>query len=74
MNVIVVKAHGRWTGAEVVFHIARTIDIFGFETAALKFVENGAIWFAHHIGQNRQAATVGHTNDDILNSQVGHRA
>ena len=29
-------------GAEVIFHVARAIDIFGFEAAALKFVEDRA--------------------------------
>ncbi len=57
-------------GAEVVFHIARSVDVFGFEAAALEFVENGAVGFAHDIGQNRQAATVRHADHDVLDAQI----
>jgi hypothetical protein len=38
--------------AEVIFHIAGAIDVFGFEAAALEFVENGAVGFHHDVGQN----------------------
>ena len=53
----------------MVFHIARAIDIFGFEAAALEFVEDRAVGLAHHIGQNRQAAAVGHADDDLFQAQ-----
>ena len=56
-------------GAEVVFHIARTINVFGLGTAALKFVENRAVGFLHHVGQNRQAAPVRHADDDVTHAQ-----
>ena len=36
-------------GPQMIFHIARTINGFGFETAALEFVENRAVGLHHHI-------------------------
>ena len=42
-SVAVKFAVGR--GAEVVFHIARAVDIFWFEAAALKFVKDRAVGF-----------------------------
>ena len=53
----------------MVFHIARAIDIFGFEAAALELVENRAIGLHQHIGQHRQAAPVRHADDDFLHAQ-----
>ena len=38
--------------AEVVFHITRSINIFGFIAAALEFVENGAVGFHHDVGED----------------------
>jgi hypothetical protein len=54
----------------VVFHIARTIDVFGFVAAALKFVENRAVRLAHHIGQHRQTPPVRHADNDVLHAQI----
>ena len=66
-GVAIKAAVGR--GAKVVFHIARTIDIFRLEAATLEFVENGAVGLHQHIGQHRQAAPVRHADDDFLHAQ-----
>ena len=60
--------------AKVVFHIARAIDIFRLEAAALKFVENGAVRLAHHIRQNVQPAPVRHADGDLLYPPARRRA
>ena len=56
-------------GAEVIFHITRTIHILGLEAAALEFIEDGAIGLAHHVGQNVQTAPVRHPDYDITDTQ-----
>jgi hypothetical protein len=61
-------------GAEVVFHIARAIDILGLEAAALEFVEDRAIGLAHHVGQHRQPAAVRHADHDFLHAPARRRA
>ena len=53
----------------MIFHIARSIHILGLERAALEFVKDRAVGFGHHIGQHRQAAPVGHADDDVFNAQ-----
>ena len=56
-------------GAEVVFHIARSIHILRLERAALEFVKDRPVGFGHYIGQHRQAAPVGHANDDVSHAK-----
>ena len=56
-------------GPKVIFHIARSIHIFGFERPALEFVENRAIGFAHHVCQDRQTTTVRHAQNDVTHTQ-----
>ena len=55
--------------AEVVFHVARAINVFGFERTTLEFVKDRAVRFGHHVCQNRQTTTVRHTDDDFLHTQ-----
>ncbi len=69
VNRIAVKLTVR-RGAEVVFHIARTIHVVRFEAAALEFVKDCAVGFLHHIGEHRQAAPVGHADNDVLDAQL----
>ena len=56
-------------GAEVVFHVARAVHVLGLVAAALEFVEDRAEGLAHHVGQHRQAAPVGHPDDDLFRAQ-----
>ena len=65
--VVELAVRGR---AEVIFHIARAVYIFGLETAALKFVENRAVGLLHHIGENRQPTPVRHANNDFAHTQL----
>ncbi len=55
--------------AEVIFYVARAVDIFGFEAAALKLVEDRAIRLAHHVGEHVEAATVRHADDHFANAE-----
>ena len=57
-------------GAEVIFHITRTADIFGVGRAARKFVEDDAIGFGHHIGEHVEAAAMRHAIDDFAHAQM----
>ena len=65
---IVVKGAVR-AGAEVIFHVARAVDILGLVAAALEFVKDRAEGFAQHIGQDRQAAPVGHADHHLLDAK-----
>ena len=55
-------------GAEVVFHVARAIHIFGLVGAALEFVENRLVGLLHHVGQDVQTAPVRHADDDVFHA------
>ena len=68
MHSIAIKFSIR-RGTEVIFDIARTVHIFGFERATLEFVENRAVRFGHDICQHRQTSTVWHADDDIFHAQ-----
>ena len=56
-------------GAQMVLHIARTIDGVGGKGAALEFVEDGAVRLAHDLGQHIEAAAMGHAQHDLLHTQ-----
>ena len=56
-------------GAEVVFHVARAVDVLGLEAAALELVEDRAVGLGHHVGEHREAAAVRHADDDLLEPQ-----
>ncbi len=66
-GVAVELAVGR--GAEVVLHVARALHVVGLEAAALELVEDRAVGLAHHVGQHRQPAAVGHADHDLLHAQ-----
>ena len=53
-------------GAQVVFHIARAADIFRVGRAAREFVEDDLVGLGQHIGEDIQAAAMGHAIDDFL--------
>ena len=55
--------------AQMILHIARTIDGVGGEGAALEFVEDGAVRLAHDLGQHIEAAAMGHAQHDLLHAQ-----
>ena len=57
-------------GAEMVFHIARPVDILGFEAAALKLVEDRPIGLGHHIGQHAEAAPVRPADDNVAHAEI----
>ena len=54
----------------MVFHIARSADIFGVGRAARKFVEDDAIGLGHHIGEHVEATAMRHAIDDFANAQM----
>ena len=54
----------------MVFDVAGSLDLVGLERTALKFMEHSRERLAHHIGQHVQAPTVGHAQDDVLNTQL----
>ncbi len=56
-------------GTEVVLHVARTLDVLGVEGAALELVEQGAVRLVQHLGQDVQAAAVGHAENDVLDAE-----
>ena len=68
VNGIAVKFTIR-AGAKVIFYVARAFNVVRFKATALEFVENRAVRLCHHVGKNRQAATVRHTDDDLLQTQ-----
>ena len=56
-------------GPHVVFDVARTLDVRGHGRAALEFVEDGAIGFAHHRRQGVQPPAVGHAQHDLVDAE-----
>jgi hypothetical protein len=38
--------------AQMVFHVTRTVHVFGFERPALNFIKNRAVGFAHDVCQD----------------------
>src|SRR5262249_3461077 len=57
-------------GAQVVFDVARAIDVFGLGRAALEFVEDGAMRLAHDVGEDIEAPAVRHADDDLLDPEL----
>ena len=54
--------------AEVIFDVARAADIGRVGRAAGEFVEDRAIGLAHDVGQDVEAAAVGHADVDLLDA------
>ncbi|MPL74173.1 hypothetical protein SDC9_19983 [bioreactor metagenome] len=67
-GVLVEGAVGR--GAEVIFHVARTVDIVGLVGTALEFVEDRPVGLHHHVGQHAQPAAVRHAEDHLFQAEV----
>src|SRR5262249_7273686 len=57
-------------GAQVVFDVARAIDVVGLERAALEFVEDGAMRLAHDVGEDVETPAVRHADDDFLDPEL----
>src|SRR5580704_11521348 len=53
----------------MIFDIAGTFDVVGSEGATLEFIENRPVRLPHDLGKDIEAATVRHTEDDILDPQ-----
>ncbi len=69
MDLVAVElAVGR--GAEVVFHVARATDVGRVRGAAGEFMEDRAIGLAHHVGEDVEAAAVGHADVDFLDAHL----
>src|SRR4029079_19763828 len=68
VDVVVVEAAIRGR-AEVVFDVARPFDLVRRERAALKLVEDGAVWLAHHLREHVEAAPVGHAEHDLPDAE-----
>jgi hypothetical protein len=56
--------------AEMILHVARTLDFIRRRRAALEFVEQGAMRLAHHLGQYVEAAAMGHAQHDLLHAEI----
>src|SRR3546814_1317256 len=55
-------------GAEVIFYVARAADILRIGRAAGEFAEDDAIGLAQDVGENVEAAAMGHAEDDFLHA------
>src|SRR3546814_12345951 len=55
-------------GAEVIFYVARAADILRIGRAAGEFAEDDAIGLARDVGENVEAAAMGHAEDDFLHA------
>ena len=64
MDLVAVELAVR-RGAEVIFDVARAADIGGIGRAAGEFVEDRAIGLAHDVGEDVEAAAVGHADVDL---------
>ena len=69
MHLVVVELAVR-RGAEMVFDVARTLDVLGLVGAALELVEDRPVRLGHHLGQDVQPAAMGHAEDDLLQTQL----
>ena len=50
----------------MILHVTRTFDVVWLERTTLELVEYGAVRLAHDVGQNVQAAAVGHAENDFF--------
>ena len=53
----------------MIFDVAGPFDVVGREGAALEFIENRPVRLSHDLGQDIEAATVRHAEDDVLDPQ-----
>ncbi len=57
-------------GAEVVFHVAGAFHVVGRRRAALELVEDGAVRLAHDLGEDVEAAAMGHAEHDLAHAEI----
>ena len=57
-------------GAEMIFHVARALDLVGMRRAAPELVEDRPIGLAHDIGKHVQAAAMRHADDDLADAKL----
>ncbi len=57
-------------GAEMVFHVARALDLVGVGRASLELVEDRPVGLAHDIGEHVQASAMGHADDDLADAEL----
>ena len=69
MHLVAVELAVR-RGAEVIFDVARALDLVGRGRAALEFVEDDAVRLAHHLAQHVEAAAMGHAERDLLQAEL----
>ena len=69
MDLVVVELAVR-RRAEVIFDVARAFDLVGIGRAALEFMEQSAVRFAHHLGQHVEPAAMGHAEHDLAHAEI----
>ena len=55
--------------AEVIFNVTRTADIIRRDRAAVEFVKDVMIRFAHHRGEHIKTPSMRHADDDFFNAE-----
>ena len=55
--------------AEVIFDVARALDLVGRRRAALEFVEDRAVRLGHHLGEHVQPPAMRHAEHDLLDAE-----
>ena len=69
MDLVAVElAVGR--GAEVIFDVARAADVGGIGRAAGELVEDRGRGLTHHVGEDVEAAAVGHADVDLGDAEL----
>ena len=56
--------------AEVIFHIARALDLVGMGATSPELVEDGAEGLGHDVGQHVEAPAMGHADDDLFHAEL----
>ena len=56
--------------AEMVFDVARALDVLRVGGIALEFREDRLVGLAHHVGEHVEPAAVGHADDDFLDAEL----
>ena len=54
----------------MVFNVARAFDLVGICGAALEFMKQRTVRFAHHLRQNIQAPAMRHAQHDVLHAEI----
>ena len=68
MHLVAVELAVR-RGAEVVFDVARALDLVGRRRAALEFVEDGAVRLGHDLRQHVEPAAMRHADHDLAHAE-----